>query len=77
MNGSGRCVDKNGNPMDHCVVGQPGAPGATSGMRTGTHVQFGGYQADPLRDPGLRYNKQGYLRPGYDTHRTRFQKWRR
>jgi len=76
MNGAGRCVDQFGNPVDHCVVGEPGAPGATSGLRTGTSVQFGGYKPDPLRDRASTHNRGGYLRPNYDTHRALFQRWR-
>ena len=76
MNGAGRCTDANGNAVDHCVVGEPGAPGPTSGMRTGITIQYGGYQPDSLRDRSYSHNKAGYLRKDYDTWRTQFQSWR-
>lgn len=40
----------------------------TAGARDGRGVQIP-YRDDPVRDPSSRFNRNGYLRTGYDTGR--------
>lgn len=54
--------------MSRSLLSPPASVAAVAGGRgpSGHHLSF---RVDPVRSPSVKYNPNGYLRPGYDTGR--------